>query len=186
MFFERKSLPFWIVNYALFIYFHLLFFVFSAAPTAYGSSQARGWFGAVAAGLCHNHSNSGSGPATYITTHNNARSLSHWSRAGIEPETSWILVRFVNRWATVGIPMLYFWVVTGTAAQLPNLGLLPDLFSLKNWTQTLFLSWVAVDVQICPNSEAENSVLYHLRREGRVNCFTSCLSTWAHCSYLIT
>ena len=41
------------------------FFVFAfsrAAPMAYGGSQARGPTGAVAAGLCHNHSNSGSEP----------------------------------------------------------------------------------------------------------------------------
>ena len=38
--------------------FFLVFF--RAAPLAYGSSQARGGIGAVAAGLCHNHSNSGS------------------------------------------------------------------------------------------------------------------------------
>ena len=40
----------------LFIYFCL----FGDAPTAYGASQARGLIGAVAAGLCHSHSNAGS------------------------------------------------------------------------------------------------------------------------------
>ena len=39
------------------------FWVFSrAAPTAYGDSQARGLIGAVAAGLCPSHSNTGSKP----------------------------------------------------------------------------------------------------------------------------
>ena len=39
------------------------FFVFSrAAPTAYGGSQARGLFRAVATGLHHSHSNRGSKP----------------------------------------------------------------------------------------------------------------------------
>ena len=38
------------------------------------------------------------------TAHGNARSLSHWVRPGIEPESSWILVRFVNHWATMGTP----------------------------------------------------------------------------------
>ena len=37
-----------------------LFFLFRATPAAYGSSQARGQIEAVAAGLCHGHSNSGS------------------------------------------------------------------------------------------------------------------------------
>ena len=33
--------------------------LFRAAPTAYGGSQARGRIGAVAAGLCHSHSDAG-------------------------------------------------------------------------------------------------------------------------------
>ena len=41
--------------------FFFFFFVFSvAAPAAYGGSQARGLTGAIAAGLCHSHSNTGS------------------------------------------------------------------------------------------------------------------------------
>ena len=31
-------------------------YIFRAAPMAYGRSQARGWIGAIAAGLCHSHS----------------------------------------------------------------------------------------------------------------------------------
>ena len=39
--------------------------------------------------------------ATYTTAHGNARSLTHWARLGIEPVSSWILVRFISpepRW----------------------------------------------------------------------------------------
>ena len=36
------------------------FFLFMGAPTAYGSSQARGQIGVVAAGRCHTYSNAGS------------------------------------------------------------------------------------------------------------------------------
>ena len=36
--------------------------LFRATPKAYGSSQAMGQIGAVAAGLCHSHSNAGSEP----------------------------------------------------------------------------------------------------------------------------
>ena len=36
------------------------FFLFMAAPVAYGSSRARGQIGAAAAGLHHSHSNTGS------------------------------------------------------------------------------------------------------------------------------
>ena len=33
---------------------------------------------------------------TYTTAHGNAGSLTHWGRPGIEPVSSWILVRFVS------------------------------------------------------------------------------------------
>ena len=35
-------------------------------------------------------------PATYITAHSNAGSLTYWARPGIEPASSWILVRFIS------------------------------------------------------------------------------------------
>ena len=38
------------------------FFLFRAAPVAYGSFQARGWMEAAAARLHHSHSNAGSEP----------------------------------------------------------------------------------------------------------------------------
>jgi len=40
--------------------------------------------------------------ATYTTAHSNTGSLTHWARPGIEPATSWFLVRFVNHCATKG------------------------------------------------------------------------------------
>ena len=43
-------------------YILLNVFFLRAAPEAYGHSQARGPFGAVAAGLRHSHSNAGSEP----------------------------------------------------------------------------------------------------------------------------
>ena len=44
--------------------------------------------------------------ATYTTAHGNARCLIHRPRPGIEPASSWILVGFVNHWATVGTPWM--------------------------------------------------------------------------------
>ena len=41
----------------LFFFFFFSFCLFKAAPMAYGGTQARGRIGAVAAGLCHSHSN---------------------------------------------------------------------------------------------------------------------------------
>ena len=54
--------PFYIINVSFF------FFVFSrATPMAYGASQARGLIGAIATGLCHRHSNTGSEPSLQPT-----------------------------------------------------------------------------------------------------------------------
>ena len=67
---------------AFFFFFSSLFLLFRAAPTAYGGSQARGQIRATA--------------ETYTTAHSKAGSLTHWVRPGIEPATSWFLVRFVS------------------------------------------------------------------------------------------
>ena len=45
---------------------------------------------------------------TYTTAHGNPKSLTHWARPDTEPASSWMLVRFVNRWATIGTPEIYF------------------------------------------------------------------------------
>ena len=45
-----------------FYFFNYYYFFFRAAPTAYGSSQARGQIGATASGLCHSNSNTRSKP----------------------------------------------------------------------------------------------------------------------------
>ena len=67
----------------------LFFFVFFwAAPMAYGGSLARGQIGATAGGLCHGHSNTRSEPRLRPTPQLTAT-------LGMEPETSWLLVRFV-------------------------------------------------------------------------------------------
>ena len=68
-----------------FVYF------FRVTPLTYGTSQARGRIGAAVTGLHHSHSNVGS--------------LTHWARPGIEPTSSWILVRFLNHWAVKGTPV---------------------------------------------------------------------------------
>ena len=72
-------------------------FFFRAVPMAYGSSQTRGPIGAAAASLYHSHDNVGSEPhAAYTTAHGNDGSLTHWSRPGIEPSSSWIVVCFIT------------------------------------------------------------------------------------------
>ena len=65
---------------------------------AYRDSQARDWIRAVptsyaiATAMCQIQVTS----VTYTTVHGNTRSLIHWARPGIEPASSWILVRFIS------------------------------------------------------------------------------------------
>ena len=68
-------------------------------PQHMESSQAWGQIGAVAASLRQSHSDSGTRDPRCICdlhAHLNAESLTHWARPGIEPESSWIPVRFVT------------------------------------------------------------------------------------------
>ena len=51
--------------------------------------------------------------ATYTTAHGNTGSITHWARPGVEPETSWFLVGFVNHCAKTGTPYSpYFHIST--------------------------------------------------------------------------
>ena len=67
-----------------------------SSSAAYGSSQARGQIRATAASLRHNHKNVGSEPHLWPTPHSITGSLTQWMRLGIEPVSSWILVRFIS------------------------------------------------------------------------------------------
>ena len=70
----------------------------------YGGSQARGPIRAVAAGLHHSHSNSGPKPSLQptlqLTSTPDPQSTAQGQ--GIKPTSSWMLVGFVNHWATTG------------------------------------------------------------------------------------
>ena len=54
--------------------------------------------------------------STYTTAHSITGTLAHWAQPGIESESSWILVRFLNHWATTGTPTcsvgLCFFLIT--------------------------------------------------------------------------
>ena len=64
-------------------------FLFKVVPTAYGSSQARGWIRVAS--------------VTYAAACDNTVSLTHWARPGIKHTSSWILVRFLTHRATTPI-----------------------------------------------------------------------------------
>ena len=93
-----------------YLFFLDLFFFFRAAPLAYGGPQVRGRIRAVASGLRHSHSNWGSEPRLRFTPQLTVMpdlypwSLTHRVRPGMEPASSWMLVRFIFCWATTGTP----------------------------------------------------------------------------------
>ena len=101
------------VKETTFMYIHNSFFL-RATSVAYGSSQASGWIEAVVA--CHgpSHSRARSEPhqiqaayATYTTAHGNPGSLTHWERPGIEPTSSWLLVRFITAKPQQELPYIH-------------------------------------------------------------------------------
>ena len=104
-FFSWKCEWYFIVTqFFSFCFYFIYLLLFRAAPAAYGVSQAKGQISTVATSLYQSHSNTGSQPSPQPT----AQSLTHWARPGIEPAFSWMLVRFVNCWATTGTPFFFF------------------------------------------------------------------------------
>ena len=90
---------------AIFLSLSFLFFVFClfrAALVACGGSQAKGQIGAVAASLCHSHSNAGSEPQLQPTPQRWQCRILNPLRPGIEPTSSWMLVKFNNHQAMMG------------------------------------------------------------------------------------
>ena len=101
MILEKSSIIKWYLRYFIILFYFILFYVFClfrAAPMAYGGYHARGLIRATACQpmpeprQCQIQAMS----STYTTAHDNVGSLTHWASPGIEPETSWFLVRFVS------------------------------------------------------------------------------------------
>ena len=77
----------------------------------YASSQAKGQIGATGTGLRHSHTNTRSKQHLWTAPQLMAiPSLTHWVRQGIEPTSSWILVRFVSAELQWEIPHTYFFI----------------------------------------------------------------------------
>ena len=90
--------------------FVLFCLLFRAASVAYVSSQAGGQIETTAAS--HSHSNMGSVLRLHPT-----RSLTHQERPGIEPTSSWILVRFVSAVPQQELPREHRLKITRTLSQ---------------------------------------------------------------------
>ena len=74
--------------------------------------------------------------ATFTTAHSNTGSLTHWLRSGIEPTSSWILVRFIPHWTTKGAPTLQ---ISNALLFTLCLGFPP--FSWSSSSSNLFYKW---------------------------------------------
>ena len=77
----------------------------------------------------------------YTTAHGNARSLTHWVRPGIEPETSWFLVRFVftvPQWELPGLSLFLWSLYTALVTRSVV------------WWRKLTRIWISLDLYISP------------------------------------
>ena len=93
---------------SLSFFFVCLFYLFRATSMTYGICQARGWMGAIAAGLHHSHSNVVSEPYLQPTPHS---SWQHWILNPLSRVRDWTCIlmdtsQACDHWATMGIPLL--------------------------------------------------------------------------------
>ena len=88
----------------------------------------------------------GATSTTYTTAHGNARSLTHWARPGIEPTTSWFLVRFVSAASRWELLFVCFWSIVNlqcfisfryTAWWFSFIFFFPDYFTLTDYYKIL-------------------------------------------------
>ena len=78
--------------------------------------------------------------ATYTTAHGNTGSFTHWARPGIEPMFSWMLVAFVNHWATIEIFLILYLMISWIQILMFSLlgtSIIQLLFLLDSFTNFL-------------------------------------------------
>ena len=87
-----------IITTSLSLFFFLSFCLFRATPPAYGGSQARGLNQSCSLQPTPQSQQRRiwAASVTYTTAHSNTGSLTHGARPGMEPLSSWILVRFIT------------------------------------------------------------------------------------------
>ena len=132
-----------------------------------------GWIWAPAAGLHHSHSNTGSESCLQPTpqlTASNTTSLTHWTRPGIEPVSSWILVRIItaepqwelHEWLLNVLALLFFpYESVLLSVHIPGM----------DWDRGLFLlTEPAITGVSLPRASLDfSSTSGELRRESRIN-----------------
>ena len=120
-----------------FPFFFLSFCLFRAAPVAYGGSQARGPIRAVATSPATATATPDlSLSSTYTTAHSNPGSLTHRSRPGIEPATSWFLVGF----SRPGIEPATSWFLVGFVLTAPQWDFLNSFLLKRQFLLNIIIS----------------------------------------------
>ena len=95
---------------------------------------------------------------TYTTAHSLAGSLTQWARAGTEPTSSWILLGFVNCWATKGMPLLILDSIphTMSACNLPHTSMIVN--HLIRWND-IYINILSIKELF--SAESNNVLLLH-------------------------
>ena len=146
------------MKFMSYLYFHFFFFfyfcLFRAAPLAYGGFQARDliWSCSHWPMPQPQQCQIGAASANTTTAQGKAGSLTHWARPGMEPLSSWILVRFVSA-DTTGTafiflmpPIFHLDVLWAVACSGPVVAYYS--FVLTFWTfQWLISSWIAQEIK---------------------------------------
>ena len=71
--------------------------------------------------------------STYATACSNARHPTHWTRPGIQPASSWILVRFITRWAVMGT-LYHIFCIQSCVMNV-------EAASMSSWLLSIVLLW---------------------------------------------
>ena len=102
---DKASADVFCFGFFLFVCF---VFLFRAALVAYGSSQARGWIGGVAASLHHSHSSAGSEPRLQPTPHSRQHRILNQLSEAREPTHILMDTNQLHfHWTTRGTPCWY-------------------------------------------------------------------------------
>ena len=123
-----------------FCYSCFFFFLFRATP--------------VAAGLCHSHSNPRSEPHLWPTPQLAPvlPPLAHWARPGIEPASSWTLIRFLTCWATtwtpIGMYLLPFYYLSSSCFCSSFL-FISSTFCFSHWVLMIFFYSLPMFLYLC-------------------------------------
>ena len=154
-------------------FLRLLFSFFRAALEACGSSQARSQIRAAATDLCYSNARCHIWAASvaYTTAHDNARSLNHWVRPGVEPTSSCILLRFITtepQWELLfHIYIFFFSIIAGLQCSI-NFLLYSMVTQLHIHVYFLFSHIIMLHhkwLDIVPSATQQDLIAYPFQRQ---------------------